>query len=366
MSFKKNSYYVHGNIPNVGILLANLGTPDAPTPQALKPYLKQFLSDQRVIELNPILWKIILNCFILQTRPKRSAKLYQSIWMEEGSPLLVYTNRQAKKVEESLRQIIKTPFAVEVGMRYGNPSIESALEKLLEKGMTKLLVLPLFPQYSATTTAAIFDDLFRVLSTWRWMPELRLINCYHDHPLYINALANSIQTHWQSSDKPEKLLFSFHGIPQRYLDNGDPYHCHCHKTGRLVAEKLNLSKEEYIVCFQSLFGREEWIKPYTIDTISAFPAQGITKLDAMCPGFTSDCLETIEEIDVENRNAFMENGGKKFGYIPCLNDSPLFIECLTQLIVEHSKGWLSEEFDKAKSITESHKTLELYKEMEKS
>lgn len=334
--------FSHGEVPKVGILLTNLGTPDAPTPAALKRYLGEFLWDPRVIELPRWKWWLILNLFVLTTRPKKSAKLYETVWTEEGSPLLVITRQQAAGVEAELEERLGSPFAVAIGMRYGNPSVRSGLEELRAQGCRRILVLPLYPQYSASTTGSTFDALAEELTTWRWVPELRTIHKYHDDPGYVGALAASIREVWEAPDgggEPEKLLFSFHGIPQRYFDGGDPYHCECHKTARLVAEELGLPRERYVVAFQSLFGKEEWIKPYTASTVEAMAKAGVKSLDIVCPGFSADCLETLEEIDGENREIFTEAGGESFRYIPALNSRPDHVRALTEILCRNLEGW---------------------------
>lgn len=342
--FEKNLFegrtgFKHGDQEKIGILLINLGTPDAPTKKALRPYLKQFLGDKRIIEVSRPFWWLILNGIILNTRPKKSAALYQKIWTKEGSPLLIYTKSLAEKLQQKIEKEYNGQFVVDFGMAYGNPSVKSALTNLKNKGMTKLLVIPLYPQYSGTTTASALDVLFDVLKTWRFVPELRTVNVYHDNPLYISALVNSVKALWTKGKKGEKLFFSYHGIPQRYFDEGDPYYCHCQKTSRLVAEQLGLSKEDYIVAFQSLFGKEEWIKPTTDITIMALAKSGVKSLDVICPGFSMDCLETLEEIDELNREIFLKNGGESFQYIPCLNDSAEHVELFADLVREHTQGW---------------------------
>ena len=333
--------YDHGEVPAVGVLLVNLGTPDAPTKKALKPYLRDFLGDPRVIEVNPWIWKVILNLFILPFRPKKSAALYKSIWWEDGSPLLKISEQQRDKLRARLEQDMGTPVRVELAMRIGNPSLESVMDKMRDEGVRKLLVVPMFPQYSGTTTASAFDGVADELKQWRWIPEFRMITSYHDHPRYIEALAEKVEALWSKEGKPQKLIMSFHGVPKRYLLNGDPYHCHCHKTGRLLAERLGLESNEYMVTFQSLFGKEEWLRPYTDETLGSLPEKGIKKVDVICPAFTADCLETLEEIEEENRDEFMDAGGEQYRYIPCVNDSDTFIDCLYDLVQSHAHGWLS-------------------------
>ena len=349
--------YDHRQKPVVGILLMNLGTPEAPTAKALRPYLRQFLSDPRVIELPRLLWWCILNFAVLPFRPKRSAKLYQNIWTAEGSPLLVNTRKQTEALRTVLARKLNQPVAIEYGMRYGSPSIAGALRKLAEQGVDRLLLVPLYPQYSATTTASTFDAVFQEFTKWRLVPQLRFIRSYHDNPAFIEALARSVEERWNKDGRGEKLLISFHGIPEKYLLNGDPYFCHCHKTGRLLAERLRLKKEEYAIAFQSLFGQDEWLRPYTNETIEGFAKGGIKSLDVICPGFSSDCLETIDEIDRDYREVYEEHGGKDFRYIPALNDRPDFIEMLSELCRENMFGWL----DKEEAAADSSLRFERYK-----
>ena len=340
--FAPSPDFEHGEIPAVGVLVTNLGTPDEPTAPALRRYLREFLSDPRVIELSRAYWLPILNLFVLTTRPKESAKLYRSVWTEEGSPLLVITRKQAAGIAERLDERVGSPVHVAAGMRYGNPSIASALAELREKGCRRILVLPLYPQYSASTTASTFDALAAELTTWRWIPDLRTVHSYHDRPAYVRALAASIREVWEADGRrPEKLLFSYHGIPKRYFEAGDPYHCLCHKTTRLVAEELDLPESSYLTAFQSLFGREEWLKPYTAETVAAMAGSGVKSLDIICPGFSADCLETLEEIDEQNREIFMEHGGEQFRYIPALNDRGDHLEALTELVMENLAGWVA-------------------------
>lgn len=334
--------FEHGSIPAVGVLLANLGTPENPTATALRKFLREFLSDPRIIEEPRWKWWIILNLFILPFRPRRSAALYRKIWQEDGSPLLNGTLRLGEGLAEALSLGVASPVHVAVGMRYGRPSIRQALSDLREKGCTNLLVLPLFPQYSGTTVGSVFDAVAAELRTWRAVPSLRTIHRYHDQPAYIEALSASIREVWQRDGEPEKLLFSFHGIPLRYFAGGDPYHCECHKTARLVAEELRLPGERYEVSFQSIFGKEEWIKPTTDVTVRAMAKAGIRNLDVICPGFAIDCLETLEEIDLLNRGFFLDNGGKSFRYIPCLNDAQEHVRALAGLIRSNLRGWVPE------------------------
>ncbi len=332
--------FQHGESLAAGILLANLGTPDAPDSPSLRRYLREFLLDPRVIEMPRAIWWLILHLFVLTTRPAKSAALYKKVWLPEGSPLLVITRRQAAALQEELRREIGTPVHVAVGMRYGNPSIQSALRELAGHGCRRILVLPLYPQYAAVTTGSTIDAVAAELTTWRWVPEIRTIHHYHDDPAYIQALAASIREVWEREGAPEKLLFSFHGIPKRYFLAGDPYFCECHKLARLAAEELQLPRERWEVSFQSLFGKEEWLKPYTDKTITAMAKAGIRDLDVVCPGFSADCLETIEEIDEQNREIFLHAGGGRYRYIPALNDRPDHIRFLTGLVRRNLQGWV--------------------------
>lgn len=345
MEYTARESFRHDEVPAVGVLVVNLGTPEAPTAQALRPYLRQFLSDPRVIELPRLQWQVILNLFVLTRRPKASAHAYRTVWTEEGSPLLRITRQQAAGIAEVLDREVGTPIRVEVGMTYGEPSVATALRRLREAGCDRLLVLPMYPQYSGTTIGSVFDTVARELVNWRVVPELRTIHGYHDEPGYVRALAASIRETWERGREsgggpPEKLLFSFHGIPLRYFRNGDPYHCLCHKTARLVAAELGLPEDRWVVAFQSLFGKEEWIKPYTADTVTAMARAGVRSLDVVCPGFAADCLETLEEIDVQNREFFEGNGGERFRYVPALNDRPDHVRFLADLVMGHLQGWV--------------------------
>ena len=315
-----------------GILITNLGTPDAPTPAALRKYLAQFLSDPRIIETPRLLWWPILHGIILRLRPRRSARAYREVWTEAGSPLLAISERQCEAIRSALGEAVDEPCRVELGMRYGNPSIRSALEKLRSYNIRKLLVLPLYPQYSAATTASTFDAVAGVLKTWRRIPELRMIRSYHDDPGYIAALAESIRNHWAQHGKPDRLLFSFHGLPRDYVLAGDPYADECRASARLLARELELDKGMWEVAFQSRFGPREWLRPYTDKLLQEWGAAGIGHVQVVCPGFAADCLETLEEIGIQNREFFLTAGGKNFSYIPALNDSPRHIAALCDII----------------------------------
>lgn len=341
MKYQGKRDYAHSNPDRVGILLTNLGTPEAPTTKALRKYLGEFLWDPRVVEIPRPIWWMILNLIILRIRPKKSAETYAKIWMQDGSPLLVYTKAQAAAVKALVAERIGAEVCeVEFAMRYGQPSIDSALMKLQEKHVTRLIVLPLYPQYSGATTASTFDAVAKSLGKQRWMPELRFINQYADDENYIDACAQQISTFWQSKPRSEKLIFSFHGLPKKCLLKGDPYHCQCHKTARLIAEKLQLAEDQWQLTFQSRFGREEWLKPYTDKTLEQLAKEKKVKsVDVFCPGFSADCVETLEEIDMLNREVFLEAGGESFQYIPALNDSPAHVEAIYDIALQHMQGW---------------------------
>ncbi len=337
--YKGSNEPAHTGLPATGILISNLGTPDAPTKKALRKYLAEFLSDPRVIETPKLIWWPILYGIVLTLRPRRSAEAYAKIWTNEGSPLRVISQRQAVAIDKVIKEKLTGPVVVELAMRYGNPSIRSALERMHAANVRKLLVFPLYPQYSATTTASTFDAVADVLKTWRWLPDLRMISHYHDNPAYIAALAESIRLHRASQGKADKLLFSFHGLPKKYFTAGDPYFCECQKTARLVANRLQLEQDEWTVSFQSRFGPMEWLKPYTGEQLQTLAKAGKTNVQIICPGFSADCLETLEEIQIQYRKLFLEAGGKQFSYIPALNDSPSHIEALTDIIVKNCEGW---------------------------
>ena len=328
----------HGQAPRTAVLLVNLGTPDAPTPSALRRYLAQFLGDPRVVEIPRWIWMIILHGIILRVRPAKSAHKYASIWTPQGSPLKVWTERQAQALQQAMDQA-QLPVLVRYAMTYGSPSIGSQLDALKAEGATRILILPAYPQYSGTTTAPVIDAVSRWSQQCRSLPEFRFVNRYHDDPGYIEALAQRIEAHWQAHGRGEQLVMSFHGVPERTLLLGDMYHCECYKTARLLAERLRLSPEHYKVTFQSRFGKAKWLEPYTEPTLVALAQQGIQKVDVVCPGFTGDCLETLEEIQQEAREAFVHAGGQDFQYIPCLNDSPEWIKALADLAERHLQGW---------------------------
>ncbi len=339
MKFKTQSNFTHAQADKVGVLISNLGTPTAPTKQALKPYLKQFLSDPRVVEIPRIIWWCILNLIILRLRPKRSAEAYKTVWTDEGSPLLVHTKNQAKGLTDKLKAEYGDNVVLSYAMRYGEPSVGNAIDDLLSQGARKIVVLPLYPQYCASTTGSTFDAVAEDFTKRRWLPDLRFVSHYHDNPEYIKCVANKIREHWETHARADKLMFSYHGIPKRYLLNGDPYHCECYKTSRLIAEDLGLQESEYMTSFQSRFGREEWLTPYTDFTLKAFPEQGVKSVQVICPGFSSDCLETIEEIGEENREYFEEAGGERYEYIEALNSDDAHLSMLFNLIKDNMQGW---------------------------
>ena len=338
LPLKPEPEYAHGSGLRTGVLLINLGTPDAPTAPALRTYLKEFLSDPRVVEIPKFIWWPILNFIILNVRPKKSAVKYDSVWMPEGSPLRVHTERQTQAIQDSL---IQRGLDVQVAyaMRYGNPSIPSVLESMRAQGLRRLLVLPMYPQYSASTTATAFDVLLGEIMAMRNQPDLRLIRSFHDYGPYIDALAAQVQRHWAANGRGDLLLFSFHGVPKFSLLKGDPYYCECHKTARLIAEKLGLSGDQWKLSFQSRFGKAEWLKPYTAEVLSSLPAQGVKTLDVMCPGFPADCLETLEEIAMEGKEEFLDAGGQTYRYIPCINDDAVGMQALADLVQANLSGW---------------------------
>jgi len=339
MSYQSEPAYSHGTAEKTAVLLVNLGTPAAPTAEALRPYLKQFLSDPRVIEIPKPIWWLILNGIILNTRPKKSAEKYARIWMQEGSPLRVHTERQATLLQGYLGE--KTSgIVVDYAMSYGNPSIPSVLAKLKAQNCQRILLLPMYPQYAASTVASVCDAVFSTLQTMRNTPALRTIKHFHDHPGYIKATAQNIRDYWTLHGRPDKLVMSFHGLPQFSLDKGDPYHCECQKSGRLIAEELGLNKDQYLVTFQSRFGRAEWLKPYTAATLVALGKQKTKRVDMVCPGFVADCLETLEEIALDVKEDFLHAGGGEYHYISCLNERPDWIHMLTGLVLDNLQGWL--------------------------
>jgi ferrochelatase len=335
-SFRGHPDYRHDTPERTAVLLLNLGTPDAPTTPAVRRYLAEFLSDPRVIEYPRWLWYPILYGIILPLRGPRSAHAYREVWGEGGSPLLMHSEALAGRLGAALGADVEVALA----MRYGNPSIASVLRRLnADGGLRRLLVLPLYPQYSATTTGTAFDALSDELRSWRWLPELRFVSDYYAEPGWIDAVADSIRAHWDSHGRGERLLFSFHGVPKRYVAAGDPYFCHCHASARLVADRLGLAEGEWTMSFQSRVGREEWLRPYTDATVRELAASGVRRLDVVCPGFAVDCLETLEEIAGQNAAFFTAAGGEALSYIPCLNAGDGHVAALATLLRRHGAGW---------------------------
>lgn len=347
MKYTSQQDFRHDRQPVTGILLVNLGTPEAPTPVAVRRYLGEFLSDPRVVEIPRLIWWMILNGIVLRIRPKRVAHAYASIWMDGGSPLLVYSQAIAEALRERCQAELGGPVLVELAMRYGKPAMRDVLQRLRDQHVERLLVLPLYPQYSATTTATVFDALADELHHWRWLPELRMCMHYHDQPQYIKALAASIRDSFTKHGKPDKLLFSFHGLPERCLHAGDPYHCHCQKTARLVAEALQLDADDWLLSFQSRFGRERWLQPYTNVTLKELAQTGVKHVQIISPGFAADCLETLEELAIQNKELFLLAGGEKFNYIPALNAEPAHIDALFEIINTETQGWVTTPVDDA-------------------
>ena len=352
MSFQKEPPFSHGQAATTAVVLCNLGTPDAPTAPALRRYLGEFLSDPRVVEIPKPLWWLILHGIILRVRPKKSAAKYASVWTPEGSPLKVWTEKQANMLRGYLGER-GHQVAVRYAMRYGNPSIPAVLDELKTQGMTRVLIVSAYPQYSGTTTASVFDAVAHWGLKARHLPEIRFINRYHDDAGYIEALAKKVRAHWMHNGQADKLVMSFHGVPERTLQLGDPYHCECHKTARLLANQLGLAKDRYKVTFQSRFGKAKWLEPYTEPSLIALAKTGTQSVDLICPGFTSDCLETLEEINMEAREAFLHAGGKTFSYIDCVNDSPDWIRALADLTERHLQGWPTQQADDPMALKES-------------
>lgn len=332
--------YAHGSQPRIGVLLINLGTPAAPTAAAVRGYLREFLSDPRVVEIPRAIWLPILYLFVLTLRPRASAHRYAQVWMSEGSPLKVHTERQATLLRGYLGERAQSlPLVVDYAMRYGQPSIADKLREMKAQHCDRILLAPLYPQYSSSTTATAFDAAFRCLQAMRNQPALRTVRSFHDHPGYIAALAQSARDYWAKNQRPDVLLISFHGVPRVTLDRGDPYHCECHKTGRLLAEALGLGPAQYRVTFQSRFGRAEWLKPYTADTLTELGKRKGGRVDVICPGFVSDCLETLEEIGIEGKSLYLNAGGRDFHLIPCLNERADWVHALADIVAGNLVGW---------------------------
>lgn len=340
-SFSAELPHDHARPERIGVLIANLGTPDAPTTAATRRYLAEFLADPRVIELPRWIWRTILHGVILRLRPPRSARAYAEIWTPEGSPLLLHSEAIARGLERRWQERHPNRVAVALGMRYGHPSIPKALHELRRLGAgERILTLPLYPHYSGATVGSTFDRVTEVLRRWRRVPAFRFVDHYHDHPLWIEAIAESIRK-YRLEGKPDRLLFSFHGLPKRYLDAGDPYHCECHKTARLVAERLGLESDTWQVAFQSRVGRGEWLRPWTDEVLQRWGKEGVERVDVICPGFAADCLETLEEIALRERDSFLSHGGGELRYIPALNADGIHIEALGQLVEAAIPDWLA-------------------------
>jgi ferrochelatase len=344
-AFRPEPAFEHGTQRKTGVLLINLGTPDAPTRKALKRYLTQFLSDPFVIEIPKALWQPLLRGVILNTRPQKSAQKYAQVWLPEGSPLKVHTERQTTMLRGYLGERTKSSLVVEYAMRYGAPSIASKLDELKKEHCDRVLIIPLFPQYSAATSGSALAEVYAWASRARNQPALRVVKHYHDHPKYIAALAQSVRDYWMKTGRPAQLVMSFHGMPKRTLERGDPYHCECQKTARLIADALGMDEKNYTVSFQSRFGKAEWLQPYTFDVLKELGWNKAGRVDVVCPGFVSDCLETLEEIATEGKTIFLQAGGKEFHYIPCLNERADWIRALTEIALDNLPGWLSETRD---------------------
>lgn len=346
--------YQHGQAAPVGVLLLNLGTPDAPTAKAVRSYLRQFLSDTRVVEIPRLIWLPILHGIILNTRPSKSAKKYAGIWLKEGSPLKVYTERQTKLLQGYLGESLpkNVPVVVDYAMRYGNPSVESKLLAMRAQGCQKIVCIPLYPQYAASATASALDAVFSTLQQMRNQPAIRTVQSFHDHPLYIKALAARVNQYWQTNGRPDKIIFSFHGVPQASLDKGDPYHCYCHKTARLLADALGLGEHDYRIAFQSRFGKAAWLKPYLSPMLKELGQARLKTLDVFCPGFVADCLETLEEIAQEGAEDFTHAGGGQLRYIPALNDSHEWIHALHHIVQDNLQGWLQADAPEARALSQ--------------
>tara|TARA_B100000676_G_C17983023_1_gene790179 strand:+ start:1 stop:1002 length:1002 start_codon:yes stop_codon:yes gene_type:complete len=332
----ENTFY--GYEKKIGILITNLGTPDSTSTRDLRKYLDEFLSDYRVVDWPRILWLLILKGIILNVRPKKSAEAYKEIWTENGSPLMVYSKNITKKLKQRIESNNKN-IEIKLAMRYGNPSIKKAMNEFKEKNISKILVFPLYPQSGSPTTASTFDGVANYLKKQIWMPNIRFISGYHDNKLYIKSIADSIENSFRKNGKPEKLIFSYHGMPQRYLKNGDPYFCFCHKTTRLVVEKLNLKSSDYLMAFQSRFGPEKWLQPYLDEKIVEYAKDGIKSIHIISPGFSVDCLETLEEINMQYRDLFIENGGENFKYIKCLNEQDSHIDMIQKIVMDNIEKW---------------------------
>jgi len=318
-----------------GVLLVNLGTPDSPSVADVRSYLKEFLWDPRVVKMARPIWWLVLNLVILNTRPKRSAAAYAKVWTAEGSPLLVNSKRQQQALQEKFNQQDGGTIKVVLAMRYGNPAIAAGLDELRAAGVQDIRVLSLYPQYSDTTTAAVHDAVTAALQGGAWQPQVQYVDRYYDHPSYINALADSVRQYQSIHGSPDKLVMSFHGIPQDYIEAGDPYAGECEQTAQLLADALGLSSQQWCLTYQSRLGPKQWLQPYTIEELVVLAENGVRKVQVICPGFSVDCLETLEEIALENRSAFLEAGGEAYDYIPCLNDDPAHINLFAELVTQN-------------------------------
>ncbi|MBI1194304.1 MAG: ferrochelatase [Gammaproteobacteria bacterium] len=348
--FIGQSRLAHNRSPRLGVVLVNLGTPEAPTPSALRRYLAEFLSDPRVVELPPLLWRIILHGIILRVRPKKSAHAYAAVWGEHGSPLMTASKALTDAVRARLSEHVPGRISVALAMRYGQPAIADVLRRLQADGVERLLIVPLYPQYSGATTGSVADGVFMELQRWRWVPELRLLGAYHDDPAYIGAIADSIADFWAVHGRSERLMISFHGMPKATHEAGDPYFCQCHKTARLIAERLALADDEWEMAFQSRFGAAEWLQPYVAERLQALPGEGVRHLSVVCPGFACDCLETLEEIAIQGKQSFLEAGGARLDYIPALNADERHATLHVERILRHAAGWPELEAEAASAL----------------
>jgi len=339
--FKSAGDFKHDQLDRIGVMLVNLGTPDDTSVKAVRRYLDEFLSDPRVVEFPRFLWWIVMQCFILRFRPAKVAKAYKTVWRQNGSPLMVFSQAQADALQTELDIQYPKRFKVLLAMRYGKPAIRNVVEVYRQTHCRKLLLIPMFPQYSATTTASVFDEVTRIFKSWRLLPTFRMLMHYHDRPSYIEALALSVEESWKNNGKGQQLLMSFHGLPQRYHRAGDPYYCECMKTARLLADRLGLNDADWQAQFQSRFGKEPWLQPYLDETLVMLPATGIKSVDVVCPGFAADCLETLEEVAEQNRDFFLNAGGERYQYIPALNAQPEHIKMLLDIVDDETRDWMA-------------------------
>jgi len=339
MRYISSPNFRHDGAERIGVLLVNSGTPASAAVRDVRRFLAGFLGDPRVVELPKALWWPILHGIILRTRPRLSARKYRRIWTPEGAPLATLSGQLRSKLTGTLAQRVLAPFSLELGMLYSRPSVGEALARLRESGAQRILVVPLFPQYCGASTGSVYDQVTAELRRWRWLPELRFIAEYHDNPGYIEALRIAVEQHWQAHGRTQHLLMSFHGVPERYFHQGDPYFCKCQKTARLLADELMLKETEWSVSFQSRVGPVKWLQPYTSEVVAQMPARGIDQLTVICPGFAIDCLETLEEIDIENHQSFLRAGGRRFQYVPALNARAEHARLLAELIAQHCQGW---------------------------